>query len=225
MSLVMLYHSRRFGVVGCDGRISTKRYKPWSRLKPWERPHLVALPERIARKFVILRPSPGLVLAGTGSYSAYCDYAVYETVRQHVDVFPNATFDQIAEIIPRTVREASAALQAPRDSHMNLSLMGFDQIQGRVRLRAFTCTPRSHHETDECEAGATVTGSLKAEAGEAELFGNRLFELIDGEYSPESVQRAMLSLGAEISASRPEVIGPPYSFAIVTQREIALRSA
>ena len=222
----MIYHCKRFGVVGCDGRVSRRCNTLWSKLfDPWDPcvrlldrwipPRFVASSERSVRKFTVLRPTPGLVLAGTSNISMFLTFSVHHAVRGHVENFPESSFDEIAAIIPTTVQHAMDAFRAPAKCHLNLSLLGYDET--RVRLRAFSCRRNSHIAEQECEDGLTITGALKEEAGEAELFGNKFFELIGGEYTPESVQRAMLSLATEISASRPESVGVGW-FCLPTSR-------
>src|SRR6266566_1499691 len=99
MSLIQTYHNRDFGIVCSDGRASV--------LLPDG--HRAAVPEENARKFIILRTNPGLVLAGSSSVSKWLDFSVCEAARRYVEDFPEATFDDVAMIIVPTIYEAQDA--------------------------------------------------------------------------------------------------------------------
>src|SRR5260370_24114316 len=96
MSLALTYHNQRFGIVCSDGRVSMT-------LADGRR---VAVPQETVRKFVVLRADPGLVLAGSSSISRFLDFSIYEAMRRRIEVFPEATFDQVGATIGPTVYEA-----------------------------------------------------------------------------------------------------------------------
>ena len=52
---------------------------------------------------------------------------------------------------------------------------------------------------------------------EAFALAGKLLELVGSERGPRPIVEAMLLLAAEISASHPETIGPPYFLHIVTR--------
>jgi hypothetical protein len=191
------------------------------------------------RKFVILRGEPALVLAGTSSLSKWLDFSIYDSIRRYVEDFPESSFDEAARIVGPTCYEARAAfrlfsgarrpMQAAswagkmrrffaRSKFFDgtdgnfLNLLGFDRGQMRVRNRTFSCTDRCvEHEQ---EYGATISGDLDSE--EAWIFAGKLLELV-GSGHPQAVVEALLSIAAEIAASHPETIGPPYYFRMVTK--------
>src|SRR6267378_5858258 len=98
MSLAVTFHNGEFGIVCSDSRVSM--------LLPDGR-H-AAMPGETARKFIILREAPGLVLVGTSSISRWLDFSVYGALRNYVEYFPEASFDQVAGIVGPTVYEARA---------------------------------------------------------------------------------------------------------------------
>src|SRR5882724_3147994 len=221
MSLIQIFHNREFGIVCSDGRVSKSlRNGFWYKLlgPRMVRPRRVAIEGETARKFAVLSSSPGLVLAGGSSFSRLLDWAVFEGVRHQYENLPEASFDGVAAMVESAMNEAWGAFSIPSSELMNLSLLGYDSVQMRVRCRTFGRKGR-HREVSESEAAASVGGAVE---GKGEIFGNQLVDLMGDVHSAETARKAMLTLAADLSASRPEVIGPPYSFAIVTQREIAL---
>ncbi|PYT48484.1 MAG: hypothetical protein DMG44_14425 [Acidobacteria bacterium] len=232
MSLIQSYHSKDFGIVCSDGRVSVRHPDG----------HYAARPKETARKFKVLRASPGLVLAGSSSVSKFLDFSVYDAVRRYVEKFPEASFDQVAGIIVPTVHAAAlsyakevgksagkayrflvskflrARSARPKlfDStdRVNLNLLGYDRERRRVRNRIFCCTDRSSDEWEH-DSGVAIIGDVDSEEGIAA--GDKLLELIGRDRTPQAVAKAMLSLAAEISASHPETIGPPYSFHLITK--------
>jgi len=215
-----------------------------------------AMPGETARKFIILREAPGLVLVGTSSISRWLDFSVYGALRNYVEYFPEASFDQVAGIVGPTVDEARAefgvlsgarsataassrAKERPNSGKMYrflagkffrapsaspkvfdsadgnfLNLLGYDRERMRVRNRVFSCTDRC--EQSEQQSGVTISGFLDLE--EAWVFAGKFLDRLARE-TPKCVIEAMLSLAAEISASHPETIGPPYSFHLVAKGE------
>jgi hypothetical protein len=233
MSLIQTYHNKDFGVICSDGRVS--------QLLPDGR--RAAKPKETAIKFVVLRASPGLVLAGSSTVSQWLDLTVYRDVHRYVEKFPEASLDQVAGIIAPTVHTAALSyakevgklrrkifrllvviLRAPFASpkifgtgdRVNLNLLGYDRAKMRVRNRVFSCTAHSPEQWER-DDGVTISGDVSTEEGD--FFGDKLLELIGNEYTPKSVAEAMLSIAAEISALRPETIGPPYSFVVVTRAD------
>ncbi len=207
------------------------------------------------RKFIVLRTSPGLVLAGSSSIAKWLDFSVCDAVRRYVEDFPAASFDQVARIIGPTVSEARTAFRVfsgtPRPTEPVswsravgrsagkicrlpfakflraaasastkvwagtdgnfLNLLGFD---GRcVRNRIFSCTDRCTES--EISSGATIGGF--ADPDESWSIAGRLLDLVGRERTPKRIVESMLALAAEMSASYPETIGPPYRFHIVTK--------
>ena len=244
MSLAVTFHNGEFGIVCSDSRVS---------MLLADGRH-AAMPGETARKFIILREAPGLVLVGTSSISRWLDFSVYGALRNYVEYFPEASFDQVAGIVGPTVDEARAefgvlsgarsataassrAKERPNSGKMYrflagkffgapsaspkvftsadgnfLNLLGYDRERMRVRNRVFSCTDRC--EQSEQQSGVTISGFLDPE--EAWVFAGKFLDRLARE-TPKCVIEAMLSLAAEISASHPETIGPPYCFHLVTK--------
>jgi hypothetical protein len=244
LSLIQTWHCQHWGIVCSDGRVSLE-------LPSGKR---AAVPRESLRKFIVLRASPGLVLAGSSSIGKWLDFSVCDAVRRYVEDFPAASFDQVARIIGPTVFEARTAfrvftgsprptepvcwsravgrsagkicrlpfarfLRAPSASPKFwtgtdgnfLNLLGFD---GRcVRNRVFSSTDRCTES--EVSSGATIGGF--ADPDEAWSIAGRLLDLVGRERTPKRIVESMLTLAAEMSASYPETIGPPYRFHIITK--------
>jgi hypothetical protein len=108
MSLIVTYHTKDFGIVCSDGRVSLRL--PDGRFR--------AVLNETVRKFIVLRASPALVLAGSSSISKWLDFSVCDAMRRFIENFPEASFDQVAGTIGPTVYEARSAFRifsgAPR---------------------------------------------------------------------------------------------------------------
>jgi hypothetical protein len=231
MSLVLTYHDRDAGVVVSDGRVSVR----------FPDGRQAAVPGETARKFIVLRASPGLALAATSS-SGWLYFRVCDAVRRHIEAFPSASFDEVAGIIVPTVQKAMAHpkfrlfrsyrsakkmvrkfLRAPSASFdgawadgMNLNLIGYDRYKMRVRNRIFSCMESSEQwKQSERDGGVTINGDVLEEEGK--LFAKKLEELIGREHTPDSIIAAMRLIADEISAAHPETIGPPYFSNVVTR--------
>jgi hypothetical protein len=233
MSLLQSYHNKDFGVVCSDGRVSV-------RLRDG-RPR--ALQQETAKKFIVLRRSPDVILCGTSSHSKLLDFSVHAAVRRYVTVNPEASFDQVASVIAPTFHETLDALGIVNGAHrppggklgekiyrflvgrfpekffdssdrLNLNLLGYDPGRMRVRNRVFSCTCSSCDEWEH-ESGVTISGFLDSDEGI--VYGDKLLELIGRPRTPQSVEKAMRSIADQISARYPETIGPPYCFHTVTR--------
>jgi hypothetical protein len=239
LSLIISWHSSRFGIVCSDGLVSLR----------WTDGHHTVVPGKTAKKFIVLRKSPwGLVLAGSSSISQWLDFSICDVLRRFIEDFPLATFDQIAKTIGPTVCEARAAFgiltgilpttndlsfarkigrsagklfsRAPSarprffydsaDGNF-LNLVGFDPERRCVRSRVFACTDRC--EESEVQCGATVGGFADRQQGRE--IAAKLLELVGRESTPKRIVDSMLSLAADVSSLHPTTIGPPYSFHLV----------
>ena len=202
----MACHNPDFGVVFSDGCES----------RPLADGTRERVEGRVARKFVVLRPRPKMILAGTSSLTKWFDFAIYEAVRRFVEMHSQATFDDVRGAISSTVQEAFRGFNLPADPRLNLNLLGFDSEQQRVR-----CTLLAFRDCDceesEHEAGASVSGFVEPEEG----FARELLDRMCGEQTLEAACVAMQRLAVKISASRPEAVGPPYFFDVVTMEERA----
>jgi hypothetical protein len=83
-----------------------------------------------------------------------------------------------------------------------------------VRNRALVFIDHSWEESEH-ESGLTTAGFLEPE--EKSGLGQKFLSYMGNERTLQAVVEALLSLAAEISASHPETIGPPYSFHIITK--------
>ena len=203
MSLILSYHNKNFGAVLCDGRVS-QRHQDGS---------LSAVPGEVAKKFVMLRP--GLLIAGSSSHSGGFDRHVFGMMQEYVRQNPDVSFDEVASIVSHAVASSKTALSAAfglrfDETQISLMLMGADK--GRVRNKAFNFNGESC-EQSEYESGCACSGFIEAD----EEVPRRLLDLMDDPRTVEGVTSAMLSLAAEIAATRPNTVGAPY-FTEVIQR-------
>ena len=203
MSLILAYHNQTFGAVLCDGRVS-QRLPDGS---------YIAVPGEVGKKFAVLKPS--LVLAGSSSHSGGFDRHIFGMMQEYVRQKPDVSFDEVASVVPHTVASTKTALSAAfglrfDETQISLMLMGDDK--DRVRNRAFNFNGESC-EQSEYESGCACSGFIETH----EEVPRRLLDLMDEPRTVEGVTGAMLSLAAEIAATRPNTVGAPY-FTEVIQR-------
>lgn len=204
----MTYHNEDFAVVGSDSRVSIRQDGKD-----------VALPCS-AKKFVVLRPD--LVLAGSSSLSAVFDRAVFEHMLKFVELLPAASFEGVVAELRRAVPQVEAALAdwpawvqlvaSDPDGHaFVVAVVGYDRAQRRVRKRVFELRDGVLEESEHI-SGATASGFIELE----DRVSQRMLASMGAERNPVAAERAMRIVAAEVAATRPELIGPPYSFHLIT---------
>ncbi len=202
MSLILAYHNKDFGVVYTDGRVSQRQPDG----------SCVAVPGEVGRKSVALKPD--LILAGSSSWSWQLDYYIFGRVQELVQAYPALSFTEIASAIPAFVASADVCFPIPPKTKINLILLGYDAVEGRVRNRAFAFTD-SACEQSEYDSGAVASGFIEPE----EKIGRKILDGMGYERTVDAAREAMGVLAQQLAESRPNVIGPPYFFHVVERRE------
>ena len=201
MSLVLAYHCPQFGAVMSDSRVS--------RLMPDG--SRVAV-DGVRKKLAVLRH--GLVLAGSSPF-AVLDHKIFALLESLVRSRPEASFDEVAAMVPVAVALAESSLEIRGERKISLMLLGHDLAGRRVRNVAFSFTDGAC-ERSEYESGALASGFIEPE----ERLGRVLLDRMLGQRTQAAVIGAMSALAEEIAASRPNVVGAPY-FAELVRAEAA----
>jgi hypothetical protein len=201
MSLILAYHNESFGAVLCDGRVS-KRLSDGSR---------VAMAGEVGKKFAVLKS--GLVLAGSSSHSAVLDLQIFALMHELVRNSPELSYEQVASLVPVAVANAESVLSVSGPRTVSLILLGYDSAARRVRNVSFAFTD-GLCEQSEYPSGAVACGFIEPE----ERVGHALLERMGDERTESAVLAAMESLAADVAATRPNVVGPPY-FTQIVRRE------
>lgn len=210
MSLILIYHDQRFAIVGSDGRVSRHEDNVLERLlERWTPKRMITVPNVVHKKFVTLRP--GLVLAGSSSFGTAWDYFAYESARRHVEMYPDAKFDEIARVLETAAHEQAHTLRVPQGESLHLNLVGRDQ--GRMRVRAFRFGPTTTHEEPEGDCGVSLGTPIESDE-EVLPLANELAKYAQST-NQDGIQKRMLEIMEQISAMTPVTVGPPYFFEIV----------
>ena len=198
MSLILSYHNQNFGAVLCDGRVS-KLLPDGSR---------IAVPGEVGKKYAVLKP--GLVLAGSSSHSAVLDLQIFALMQELVRDSPELSYEQIASLVPVALANAETLLSISGPRTVSLILLGYDPAEQRVRNVAFAFTD-GVCERSEYESGCACSGFIETD----EEVPRRLLDRMDDPRTVEGVTSAMLSLAADVAATRPNTVGSPYFTEIV----------
>jgi hypothetical protein len=202
VSLILAYHNSDFGVLCSDGRVSIRQS---------DGSH-VASHNEVGTKFVVLKPN--LILAGSSSWSAALDYYIFEEMRKFVQASPALTFREIANIIPTIVGSADGLLPIPPGTATNLTLLGYDADERRVRNVAFGFMDGAH-ERSEHVSGAVASGFIDT----AEEIPRRILDGMGDERTIDAARGSMIAIARELAEKHPNVIGAPYFFHVIKRHE------
>ena len=202
MSLILAYHNPDFGVVCTDGRVSQRQP---------DGSH-TAVPDEVGIKFAVLRHN--LILAGSSSWCGALDLWISGRMREIVEAYPTMSFAEIASALPVVVASARRLFPIPPGTVINLILMGYDPTKERVRNISFAFTDGA---CEQCErnSGAVASGFVEPE----EEIGRKILDGMGEERTIEAARASMGALAQKIAESRPNVIGAPYFFHVVSPDE------